>query len=200
MWLNVVIQKNFLLYGGLYTNKIQNYTHTFSTQYFISYYSHVNNDREMNNTKRIALVSIITITAFMITASAVVPGHDVMAGNKKKHNLKNSRIHVGDTSTNAIQAADNTQTVVNGAGSTGTTAINAPANAQSQAVNSGSTGVGGGGAGGSVHIGDTSTNAIQAADNSQTVVNGAGSTGTTAINAPANAQSQAVNSGNTGIC
>jgi len=95
----------------------------------------------MNNTKGIALVSIIAITVFMITALVVVPGHDVIAGSKKKHNLKHSRINVGDTSTNAIQAADNSQTVVNGAGSTGTTAINAPANAQSQTVNSGSTGI-----------------------------------------------------------
>ena len=95
----------------------------------------------MNNTKGIAFVSLIAITAFMITAALVVPGHDVMAGSKKKHNIKNSRIHIGDTSTNAIQAADNSQTIANGPGSTGTTAINAPANAQSQTVNSGSIGI-----------------------------------------------------------
>jgi hypothetical protein len=95
----------------------------------------------MNNMKRISLVSLIAITVFMVTALVVVPGHDVIAGSKKKHDHKNSRIHIGDTSTNAIQAADNSQTVANGAGSTGTTAINAPANAQSQTVNSGSTGV-----------------------------------------------------------
>ena len=57
--------------------------------------------------------------AFMITSAVMVPGHDIMAGSKKKHNLKNSGIHIGSTSTNAIQAADNSQTVVNGAGSTG---------------------------------------------------------------------------------
>jgi hypothetical protein len=95
----------------------------------------------MNNTKGIALVSIIAITVFMIMAAAAVPGQDAMAGGKKKHNLKHSGIHVGDTSTNAIQAADNSQTVANGAGSTGNTAINSPANAQSQTVNSGSTGI-----------------------------------------------------------
>ncbi len=77
----------------------------------------------------------------MITSAVMLPGHDIMAGSKKKHNLKNSGIHIGSTSTNAIQAADNSQTVVNGAGSTGTTATNNPANAHSQTVSSVSTGI-----------------------------------------------------------
>jgi hypothetical protein len=95
----------------------------------------------MKNAK-LSLLFIVAIAAFMITAAVLVPGHDVMAHSKKKHRHKHSGLFIGGTSTTAIQAADNSQTVANGAGSTGNTATNTPANAQTQTVNSGSTGTG----------------------------------------------------------
>jgi hypothetical protein len=86
----------------------------------------------MNNTKLVALASIVAITAFMIAAATVIPGHDAQA----------RKVRVGNTRSTAIQAADNHQSAAAGAGAQLNTFANAPINTQTQVNNAGSTGAG----------------------------------------------------------
>ncbi|HJT48999.1 MAG TPA: hypothetical protein VJ729_12525, partial [Nitrososphaeraceae archaeon] len=106
-----------------------------------------------------------------------------------------SLIAAGNTETNVIQAADNSQTVAFGPGSTGNAATNTPTNIQDQTVNSGAAITGGTDEGWLTLVGNTETNAAQLADNSQTAAFGPGSTDNTADNTPVNVQTQTVDSG-----
>jgi uncharacterized membrane protein YgcG len=115
------------------------------------------------------------------------------------NNLSTPRVVVGSTQTAGVQAADNSQHCVIGAGATAATCSNTLHNTQTQTTNSGSTGGGGsGGSGSSVSVGGTNATPIQAADNSQHCVIGAGATAATCSNTPVNNQAQNTNSGSTG--
>ena len=87
----------------------------------------------MNNTKLVALASIMAIAAFMIAAATLIPGHDAQARKS---------VRVGGTRSTSIVAADNSAHQANGPGGSLNAFANAPINTQVQVSNAGSTGTG----------------------------------------------------------
>ena len=101
--------------------------------------------------------TIVALAVLMVAATPFVTGHNAFAGGKVKTKF-GSKVRVGDTQTEAVQAADNSQHCAFGPGAgsvTGGTApvqigagastdlcFNAPINTQSQTTHSGSTGAG----------------------------------------------------------
>ena len=102
----------------------------------------------MNHTKGttlgIATAIVVGLAVIMVAAAATTPlvttGHNAFAYSKGVNFIH--KVKVGDTETKCIEAADNSQHAVFGAGSTGDNATNKPTNTQSQTCNSGSTGTG----------------------------------------------------------
>jgi hypothetical protein len=87
----------------------------------------------MNNTK-LSLLSIVAIAAFLIAAATFVPGNYAMA---HKHKNKHRFVSIGNSESNVVQFADNSQKVATGAGSDNNNFVNAPTNVQEQEVNTG---------------------------------------------------------------
>ena len=101
--------------------------------------------------------TIVALAVFMVAATPLVTGHNAFAGGKVKTKF-GSKVRVGDTQTEAVQAADNSQhcafgpgagSVTGGAsgvslagGASADIATNTPHNTQTQTCNSGSTGAG----------------------------------------------------------
>src|SRR5919197_5314347 len=98
--------------------------------------------------------TIVALAVFMVAATPLVTGHNAFAGGKVKTKF-GSKVRVGDTQTEAVQAADNSQHCAFGPGAGSVTGpatlgiaastdacINTPLNTQTQTTNSGSTGAG----------------------------------------------------------
>src|ERR671931_1504195 len=92
--------------------------------------------------------TIVALAVFMVAATPLVTGHNAFAGGKVKTKF-GSKVRVGDTQTEAVQAADNSQHCAFGPGAGSVTGgaglitlqagastdacINTPLNTQTQA-------------------------------------------------------------------
>ena len=101
--------------------------------------------------------TIVALAVFMVAATPLVTGHNAFAGGKVKVKYQH-KVEVGDTQTESVQAADNSQHCAFGPGAgsvTGSTGLitlqagasadlclNTPNNHQTQTTSSGSTGAG----------------------------------------------------------
>ena len=101
--------------------------------------------------------TIVVLAVLMVAATPLVTGHNAFAGGKVKVKYQH-KVEVGDTQTESVQAADNSQHcafgpgagsvtggaggVSIGAGASADACLNAPINTQTQDTHAGSTGAG----------------------------------------------------------